>query len=76
MYEVEGKQQVFHTVQLKSEHVGYICEGGRCLKDPSLQASQLTGFQQNVQKDAAKMLWDKYVDSFQEFWEIQLQKAL
>lgn len=31
---------------------------------------------QNVQKDAAKMLWDKYVDSFQEFWETQLQKAL
>lgn len=76
MDEVEGEQQAFHIVQLKSEHVGCIWEGGRCLKDPSSQALSLTGSQQNVQKDAAKMLGDKYVDSFQEFWETQLQKAL
>lgn len=56
----------------KSEHVGCTYYESRWLEDPSLQDSSLTGFQQKVQKDAAKVLWDKYMDSSQELWEMGL----
>lgn len=59
-----------------SEHVGSIYYWRQVVERPKFTRLIINWLSaEGAKKDAAKMLWDKYVDSFQKLWETGLQKA-